>query len=166
MLYKVGDKIVYGENGACNVEAVGELSFSGAQPGRKYYTLRPLAGSGTCFVPVDTTLFIRPVISKNEALAFIDSIPSIEPAVCYDNRFNHVDAFYRELFKQHTNEALVSIIKGLRLRMTERKTKSGRIEATAKRAQDMLHGELSIALGIEMKEVEQFITERLDGNQD
>ena len=74
--------------------------------------------------------------------------------------------FYRELFKQHTNEALVSIIKGLRLRMTERKTKSGRIEATAKRAQDMLHGELSIALGIEMKEVEQFITERLDGNPD
>ena len=109
---------------------------------------------------------MRPVISREEAEALIDAIPTIEPAICRDNRFNHVDAFYRELFKQHTNEALVSIIKGLRLRMTERKTKSGRIEATAKRAQDMLHGELSIALGIEMKEVEQFITERLDGNPD
>ena len=163
-MYKVGDKIVYGENGACNVEAVGELPFNGAQAGRKYYTLRPLAGSGTCFVPVDTTLFIRPVISRSEALDLIDSIPSIEPAICYDNRFNHVDAFYRELFKLHTNEALVSIIKGLRLRMMERKTKSGRIEATAKRAQDMLEGELSIALGIDIKEVGQFIADRLEGN--
>ena len=160
-MYKVGDKIVYGENGACNVEAVGELSFSGAQPGRKYYTLRPLAGSGTCFVPVDTTLFIRPVISKKEALAFIDSIPSIEPAICYDNRFNHVDAFYKELFRKHTCEALVSIVKGLNSRMAERKTKSSRAEATMKRAKDMLHGELAVALDMDIEEVEPYILSRI-----
>ena len=100
-------------------------------------------------------------MSREAAEAFIDTIPGIEPAVCNDNRFNHVDAFYKELFKQHTCEALVSIVKGLRSRMAERKTKSSRAEATMKRAKDILHGELAIALGIEIDEVEGYIVSRI-----
>ena len=49
------------------------------------------------------------------------------------------------------------MIKGLRFRMADRKTKSSRAEATMKRAKDILHGELSVALGIEMGEVEDYI---------
>ena len=91
----------------------------------------------------------------------VDSIPGIPPAICTDSRFNHVDAFYRDLFKLHTNEALVSVIKGLRCRMAERKTRSSRAEATMKRAKDILHGELSVALEIDFGEVEQYIEERI-----
>ena len=107
---------------------------------------------------------MRPVISREEAEALIDAIPSIEPAICRDNRFNHVDAFYKELFRQHSCEALVAIVKGLRLRMSEKKTKSSRAESTMKRAKDILHGELSIALGLEVKDVENYIRSRVEGN--
>ena len=160
-MFQVGDKIIYGENGVCTVESIRPLEISGAQKDRLYYYLRPLTGSGTYFTPVDSTAFMRPVMSRPEAEALIDAMPGIEPAVCNDTRFNHVDAFYKELFRQHSCEALVAIVKGLRQRMTERKTKSSRAEATMKRAKDMLHGELSVALEMDIRDVEGYILERI-----
>ena len=160
-MFSVGDKIIYGENGVCTVESIGPLSMAGAPKDKLYYYLSPLIGSGTYFAPVDSGAYMRPVMSKAEAEALIDSMPGIQPAICTDNRFNHVDAFYKELFKQHSCEALVSIVKGLRSRMSDRKTKSSRAEATMKRAKDILHGELSVALDIDVKDVEGYIASRL-----
>ncbi len=160
-MFSVGDKIVYGENGVCTVAKVAPLDHAGTSPGKLFYHLEPLIGSGTYYTPVDSGAFMRPVISREEAEALIDAMPSIEPAVCRDNRFNHVDAFYKELFRQHSCEALVAIVKGLRERMNEKKTKSSRAESTMRRARDMLHGELSIALGMDISEVEPYILERI-----
>ena len=160
-MFSVGDKIIYGENGVCTVESIGPLAMSGAPKDKLYYYLSPLIGSGTYFTPVDSSAFMRPVMSRDEAEALINSMPGIQPAICNDNRFNHVDAFYKELFKQHSCEALVSIVKGLRSRMAEKKTKSSRAEATMKRAKDILHGELSVALGMDIKDVEGYIISRL-----
>ena len=163
-MFLVGEKIVYGENGVCTVVKIAPLQMSGASQDKLYYYLSPYIGSGTYFAPVESDAYMRPVMGKAEALALIDSMPGIEPAICTDSRFNHVDAFYKELFKQHSSEALVSIIKGLRSRMAERKSKSSRAEATMKRAKDILYGELSVALEIELREVEGYITARLGEN--
>ena len=160
-MFSVGDKIIYGENGVCTVEKIAPLDMSGASADKLYYHLSPLVGTGTYFTPVDSNAFMRPVISREEAEALIASIDSIEPAICTDTRFNHVDAFYKELFKKHSCEALVSIIKGLRERMNERKTKSSRAETTMKRAKEILHGELAVALEMEIADVEGYIIQRI-----
>mgnify|MGYP004565560173 FL=1 len=160
-MYAIGDKIIYGENGVCTVEKIAPLEMSGVSAEKLYYYLTPLTGTGTYFAPVDSGAYMRPVMSRAEAEALIDAIPGIAPAVCNDSRFNHVDAFYRELFKLHTCEALVSIVKGLRARMSERKTKSSRAEATMKRAKDILHGELAVALGMELGDVEDYVASRI-----
>lgn len=160
-MYSLGDKIIYGENGVCTVVKIAPLDMSCADRQKLYYHLSPLVGSGTYFTPVDSNAFMRPVMSREEAEAFIDTIPTIEPAVCNDSRFNHVDAFYKELFRQHTCEALVAIVKGLHSRLSERKTRSSRAEVTMKRAKDMLNGELSIALGIGIDEVDDYISSRI-----
>ena len=160
-MFEIGDKIIYGENGVCTVEKIAPLEMQGASAEELYYYLTPYIGSGVYFAPVDSGAYMRPVISRDEAESFILTIPDIEPAICHDSRFNHVEAFYKELFKQHTNEALVSLIKGLKERIGEKKNKSSRAEATMKRARDMLHGELSVALGIELEEVEQYIQEKI-----
>ncbi|MBO5556617.1 MAG: CarD family transcriptional regulator [Oscillospiraceae bacterium] len=157
----MGEKIIYGENGVCTVEKIEPLAMSGAPKDKLYYHLTPLVGSGTYFTPVDSGAYMRPVMSRAEAEALIEAMPGIEPAICNDNRFNHVDAFYKELFRLHSCEALVAIVKGLRSRMAERKTRSSRAEATMKRAKDMLHGELSVALGIELQDVEAYIQQRI-----
>ena len=161
-MFEIGDKIIYGENGVCIVDKIAPLEMSGASRDKLYYHLTPFVGSGTYFTPVDSAAFMRPVMNRDEAEALIASIPDIEPAICRDSRFNHVEAFYKELFKQHTNEALVALIKGLRVRMGDRKNKSSRAEATMKRAKDILHGELAVALEIEFDEVEEYITRRIE----
>ena len=100
-MYTIGEKIIYGENGVCTVAKVAPLESSGAS-NKLFYHLEPLIGSGVYFAPVDSGAFMRPVISREEAEALIEAIPNIEPAICRDNRFNHVDAFYKELFRQHS----------------------------------------------------------------
>ncbi len=164
-MFAVGEKIIYGENGVCTIDKIEPLAISGASKDKLYYHLRPMIGSGTYFTPVDSGAFMRPVMTREEAEALIDAMPGIEPAICNDNRFNHVDAYYKELFRQHSCEALVAIVKGLRTRMATRKTRSSRAEATMKRARDMLHGELSVALNMEMGEVEEYIRSRIGEQQ-
>ena len=161
-MFSVGDKIIYGENGVCTVSKIAPLAMSGTNSDKLFYHLEPLIGSGIYYTPVDSGAYMRPVISREEAEALIDAIPGIEPAICHDTRFNHVDAFYKELFRQHSCEALVSIVKGLRLRMGEKKTKSSRAETTMKRAKDILHGELSIALDMDVAEIEDYIRQRVE----
>ena len=160
-MFEVGEQIIYGENGVCTVNVIAPLPMSGADPNKLYYHLSPYIGTGVYFAPVEGSAFMRSIISAEEALAFIDTIPSIEPAICNDNRFNHVDAFYKDLFRRHSNEALVSIIKGMYQRMSGRKTRSTRGEATMKHAKEILYGELSCALNIAYADVEGFITERI-----
>ena len=160
-MYAVGEKIIYGENGVCTVDKIEPLAISGSPKDKLYYHLRPMIGSGTYYTPVDCCAFMRPVMTREEAEALIDAMPGIEPAICNDNRFNHVDAYYKELFRQHSCAALVAIVKGLRSRMATRKTRSSRAEATMKRARDMLHGELSVALDMDMSQVEDYIRSRI-----
>ncbi len=160
-MFLVGDKIIYGENGVCTVEKIEPLSIPGTSRDKLYYHLTPLVGTGTYFTPVDSGAYMRPVMSREEAEALIDAMPGIEPAVCNDNRFNHVDAFYKDLFRLHSCETLVAIVKGLHSRMAERKTRSSRAEATMRRAKDMLHGELAVALGIDIQDVESYILSRI-----
>ena len=160
-MFAVGEKIVYGEHGVCTVDKVAPLDMSGVSKNKLYYHLTPLIGNGTFFTPVDSEAYMRPVMDRQEAEALIDAIPGIEPAICTDSRFNHVDAFYKELFRAHSCEVLVSIVKGLNTRMAERKTKSSRAEATMKRAKEMLHGELAVALDMDVAEVEPYILSRI-----
>ena len=160
-MYAVGEKIVYGEHGVCTVEKIAPLDMSGVPKSKLYYHLSPLIGSGKFFTPVDSEAYMRPVMDRQAAEALIDAMPGIEPAICTDNRFNHVDAYYKELFRSHSCEALVSIVKGLNTRMAERKTRSSRAEATMKRAKEMLHGELAVALDMDIAEVEPYILSRL-----
>ena len=157
-MFSVGDKIIYNESGVCTDETVAPLDLS---DGRLYYHLQPLVGSGKYFSPVDSGAFMRPVMSQKEAEALIAAIPDIGPAICNDTRFNHVDAFYKEQFKKHTPEALVSIIKGLRIRAMGKKAKSSRAEATMKRAKEALYGELSVALSIAYPETEEYVRNQI-----
>ena len=160
-MFAVGDRIIYSENGVCIVELIAPLNMMDAPKDKLYYHLRPLIGTGTFFAPVDSSAFMRPVISREEAENLIAAIPEIEPAICTDNRFNHVDAFYKELFRKHTPEAMVSIIKGLYIKMADKKAKSSRADMTMKRAKDILHGELSVALDMDYTQIEEYIKTRI-----
>jgi CarD family transcriptional regulator len=159
-MFEVGDKIIYNENGVCTVEDIGPISMGNEDKNRLYYTLSPMVGTGTFYAPVDSKVYMRSVMSRDEAERFIKSIPQIEPAVCHDIRFTHVDAFYKDMFRQHTCEALVALLKGIYGQ--ERTNRSNRIDSVTKRAKEILNGELSVALDVPYEDIEDYISSRLD----
>ena len=86
-MYAAGDKIIYGSSGVCVVTEIFTPNFSREERGRKYYKLRPLYGTETIYAPVDTTAFMRPVISRAEADALIDQLLGLEnPYACPHGR--------------------------------------------------------------------------------
>ena len=75
-MYTVGELIVYCGTGVCRVEAIEEKTQPDGSA-RGYYRLKPLYQSGTISVPVDGKVFMRPVISREEAEALIDELPTM-----------------------------------------------------------------------------------------
>ena len=69
-MYQPGDLIVYGNTGVCRVASIGPLDGArGADRDRRYYSLSMVNGSGSIFVPVDTSVFMRPILTRDEVEA-------------------------------------------------------------------------------------------------
>ena len=52
-MYQAGDYIVYGTSGVCRVDEIKPSPFEGEE-GRQYYTLTPVTGTETIYIPVDS----------------------------------------------------------------------------------------------------------------
>ena len=68
-MYEVGDLIVYGRTGICEVTEITTLKMDGVPKDKLYYILRPVREKrGKVFTPVDNEkIVMRRVISKEEA---------------------------------------------------------------------------------------------------
>ena len=168
-MYQIGQLIVYGGEGVCRVEAIGPLDMRGAQKDLNYYTLAPVYRTGRIFVPVDTTVFTRPVMTGEEAEALIDRIPDI-PAEVYENSNPRLlNEHYQSYLKSYNCEELLRLIRAIYVK-GQNSAKKGRHlgqvdERSMKRAEEMLHSELSVALGIPVDEVKDYITARVEGKE-
>ena len=165
-MYQVGEQIVYGMTGVCRVEAVGPLDMQGAKEGVDYYTLVPVYQGGRIFIPVDTAVFNRPVMTKEEAMTFIEHIPEIESEICEDRNPRLLNERYQGYLKSGDCTDLVRLIRAV-YQKGKRAARTGRHlsqvdERSMRRAEEMLHNELASALGIEPGEVKGFITKTLE----
>ncbi|MBQ1839421.1 MAG: CarD family transcriptional regulator [Ruminococcus sp.] len=165
-MYQIGDLIVYGGEGVCRVEEIGVPKISGVNKQRQYYTLSPLYRAGKVFAPVDAKVFMRPVITHDEAVALIHEIPDMEPTVYENSNLRFLNEYYQTHLQNYTCEGLLQLIRNTHAKrelMLSRGKKLGLVdERYMKRAQDMLHGEFAVALGIERSEVAQYIADTLD----
>lgn len=156
-MYAAGDKIIYGSSGVCVVTEICTPNFSREERGRKYYKLRPLYGTETIYAPVDTTAFMRPVISRAEADALIARIPEIEEQVCESHSITALRQQYEAFFQAHDCEAYIRLIKGIRRKGSGGRKLGQTDQRYMKRAQDVLHGELAAALGLRPDEMPAYI---------
>ena len=156
-MYEIGDLIVYAGEGVCRVEEIGVPPMTGINKQRQYYTLKPLYRAGMVYAPVDTQVFMRPVITREDADALIDRIPEIEPVVYENSNLRFLNEYYQAQLQNYNCEGLIKLIRSTRAKrevMIGRGKKLGLVdERYMKRAQDMLHGEFAVALGIERNEV-------------
>lgn len=164
-MYEIGQLIVYGGEGVCRVDAIGPLEMQGVQPRTDYYTLMPVWGHGKIFTPVDTTVFTRPVLSREEAEALIDRIPDLPVEICENSNPRLLNEHYQTYLKSYDCTRLAMLIRAIYAkgrRAAQRGRRLGQVdERNFKRAEEMLYGELSVALDIPVDGVKDYISRRI-----
>lgn len=165
-MYQVGDWIYYGNIGACQVIEVGKKKIPGLKEERLYYTLQPLNSDCSISIPADSgKVFMRPVISKAEAEHLIGLIPTMTPKAYYNGALRQLSEHYEALLNSHDCQELIQMTMSIYEKKKEaalQKRKLGAVdEKFMKRAEDLLFGELSIALGIERNQVQNYIETKI-----
>ena len=165
-MFSLGDKIIYGSDGVFTVSEYASSPID-KNDTRQYYVLRPVHGpaGNIIMTPVDNERAkMRPVMSREEALAFIDSMPSVG-MLTVEREKNRRDV-YRSAIDSASLQSFVQIIKTVAARREElakiKKRPSESDNDFEKKAKFCLYGELSIALNIPIGEVEKFIEYRLE----
>ena len=166
-MYQIGEQIVCGGEGVCRVVAIGPLDMRGAQKGAQYYTLTPVHRVGKIFVPVDSSVYTRPIMTREEAEALIDRIPEIPEEIFENSNPRVLNEHYQAYLKSYDCENLVRLIRSVYAKgrsAAERGRHLGQVdERNMKRAEEMLHGELAAALDIPVDQVKEYITRRVEG---
>ena len=160
-MFQVNDLIVYGQIGVCKVIDISVPDFC-KDSNRLYYTLEPVSRRGTVFCPVDTNVYMRPVLQKEEAEALIRMIPGIAAASYTASNMQELNHRYSELMRSHNYEDLLSLLISIYTKKTQNNQKIGTVDETyLKRAESLLYSELSIALNMQESDVPRYIAETL-----
>ena len=120
---------------------------------------------GTIRIPVDSKVFMRPVISRQEAEALIDAIPGMHAEACHERNFTQLAARYQQALGSHSCADLIELVMSIYAKKQyaeSRKRRFGQVDARfRKRAETLLYGELSVAQGIPFEEVQPYIYSRI-----
>ena len=166
-MFQTGDLIVYGNTGVCKVEGLANPNLPGVDRDKEYYVLSPLYQEGTIYSPTDNTkVFMRPVISKDKAEELINMIPSMRAQSFHTNSSQQLAEHYQGFFNSHNCSDLIELVMSIYAKkqyLLTHKHKFGQIdERFMRKAEALLHGELSVALGIPLKEVPGYIAARVE----
>ncbi|WP_312353116.1 CarD family transcriptional regulator [Aminipila sp.] len=165
-MFKIGDIIIYGSQGACRVEDIGVPDISGIIQGKLYYTLSPIFVDGKIFIPVDTTIYMRPIITKEEAENIITQIPNIDTGIVENQNYKIMEDHYKKLLATHDCMDLILLIKSIYNKQQNVKMQGKNIGQTDEKfrkiAEDLLHSEFSIALEIPKSMVSQYIASSVE----
>ncbi|MDR1915228.1 MAG: hypothetical protein LBQ58_01470 [Synergistaceae bacterium] len=166
-MYQVGDLIIYGgSNCVCRVTNITKLDFPDIDRERLYYVLKPLHQDCVIYNPVDNTnILMRPVITRNDALALIDTIPDINTGTYCDNEFKQIMEHCESIIKTRDCAKLIELTMSLYSKkhfLLDHNRRFGTMEdAFMKRAEDILFSEFSVALDIPKEQVQSYIAARI-----
>lgn len=162
-MYQIGDLIVYGGNGVCRVESI----ETEGKDRRQYYTLQPLYQTCQILTPVDNPkVYIRPIITKDEAEDIIRQIPQVQPQPFYTRTPRELTEHYETQLKSYDCRTLLTMIMSIYQKRQEAQNNKRRLgvvdENYYRRAQELLHCELAAALEISKEQVPEYIASRVE----
>jgi len=165
-MFQPGDLIVYGTTGVCRVEGVTRPYESGPDRNKQYYQLKPFHQDGVIYTPVDNPkVAIRSVISREDAEALIDLIPTMEAEVYRAPSLQALAQHYQSAVRSHDCRELIELMMSIYAKQKEAESHKRRLgmldERYMKQAERLLHGEFSVALGIPFEEVPDYIARRV-----
>lgn len=164
-MYQSGDMIVYGSTGVCEVLELTTPDFE-KDKSKLYYALKPRYQDGVIFTPVDTKVFMRPIITRTEVDALIDRIPTMEAEAYHNKALRELEEHYNIYLKSHDCADLIELVMSIYTKkkdLVSQHRKFGAVdERFMKRAEDLLYGEFAVALEIEKNEVGDYIAHRVE----
>jgi len=164
-MFSVGDYIVYGSNGVCQVTDIGPMKLPGMNSDRLYYTMTPCYIKGSSIsTPVDNEkVVMRYVMTKEEADSLVSRLRDIARLSIPEEKRREQE--YKTALLSCNPEAIVSVIKEIYERMQTRLAEGKKVtSADAKYfhiAEESLYGELAISLGMEKDDVKPYIMEKM-----
>lgn len=162
-MFKKADIVVYGQTGVCEITDITEKTLIKNEK-RLYYVLRPFyQQNNVIYAPVDSEkVFIRPVISKEDAENLILKIPAISEEA---KDFEITAEECKEYITSHNIENLVMLtakIYNKKKAVQAQKKKLGfSDERYMNLAEGLLFGELAAAIGIEPEQVPEYIKSKI-----
>lgn len=159
--YKIGDHVIYGASGSCEIVEIGTLSFAG--PEKVYYSLKPIYDArSTIYVPVAKEDEIkRKVIVKKEAKDILDAVKDVKPA-----KYVASKEICDPIIKSGDNIEIAKLIKLLRnMRKENRKAHKGLNileERLLRDAERVFFSEIATAFNMTIEEVVSNYSVNLD----
>lgn len=166
-MFSVGEYIVYGVEGVCQVEEAGKVKVSGLDKNRDYYRLRPYYHGGTIYTPVDGRAVIRPVITREELEGLIPRLPELPLLDDVPAESRAAAEYYRTILAGHDCVMLLRLCKTLHARQTALSASRRNVSSTElrswKTAEEMIYGEFGFALDMPPAKVKDYLRQKLDG---
>lgn len=160
-MFQIGEYIIYGANGVCKVMDINDQPVKGSGETRKYYMLEPVYMKGSIiYTPVDNQkVVMRRILKEEEARKLIDRITEIPMIDIKEEKSR--SQYYNESIKTYDCESLVRVVKTVYLRKQVRTTHGKKVlsmdDTFLKKAEDLLYGEMAVALSIPKESVCQYI---------
>lgn len=158
-MYRQGDLVVYGRTGVCRVERI-----ETREDGQKFYALTPLYQSCAILTPVEGKVFMRPVLTRQQAEELIDQIPTLQ-GTPREGATRDLTERYQASIATHDCEDLVELLSSIYAKKKtaeKEKRKFGAVdERFMQEGEALLHGELAAVLDIPVGEVPTYIRKRL-----
>ena len=164
-MFEVGEYVVYGTKGVCQIEDIAHVDIPGAGKDRLYYVMHQIEdGIGKLYVPIDNDkIVMRKVITKDAAEELIRSMSKIEQMHVEDDK--NRESIYKEVIRTCDYYQWISMIKTLYFRRNQRMSQGKKVTALdekyLKAVENELYSELALTLGMTKTEVLAYMKERI-----
>ncbi len=155
-MFQCGQQIIYGGNGVCRIEDIVLRETALSEEPVRVYVIRLDSGL-TSYVPVSSTVFMRALLSCDEAEAIIAEYPSIPIRNFGSGNSKAMADRYRSILAGHDPREMLCLYKSLQQRVQNAKScgkKPGSMDERFSQAvKDEISKEFSAVLGISPAEV-------------
>ena len=168
-MFKINDYVVYGSMGVHKITDIQKADRAFSDESGCYYVLHPVYNDNiTIKIPVrKQNVFLRSVITQDDVLSLIASMPEKEIIAIEDERQRYY--MLKTALKTGNNEERIKIIKTLYLEKKKKIAVNKKLtkldEDIINTAEKQLHEEFAIALNITPDEVLPYILEHIPHNE-
>lgn len=160
-MFNKNDYIIYGSMSVCKIVDI--VEEDNPYIGRKsYYVIQPVYSDKNTIIKIPTDskkIFMRHLLSKDEVMSIIESIPNLEITKIENDKERSV--YYKSVIKHSLCEELTEVIKGISINEQEKLSIGKKLSKTEedfkKAAEKLIDEEFATVLDIPVQEVQSFI---------